>query len=442
MTRTLLKGGCVLTLGARSQNLPRGDVLVEDDRVVEVGTILRARDAEQVDASDTIVMPGFVDSHRHVWTSLFRNLGDGDPRTAVRAPAWVVGDHYGAEDVYAATLVGLLGAAEAGITTVVDWCEFGISGEHTDAALTAHEDAGLRTIFVHACATGAESAIRWRSQLGRLAASARNPLTGLAAGPAEPQPDAAEQVASDWAVAREFGLRIHTAAGMSASAAGVVSDLAARHLLGRDVTLVHCSHLDAADLDAVAATGTSISVTPSADMAAGVPLPPVQRLIDRGIRIGLGIGSERLAPGDLFAQIRAVISIQHATYFDLKLAGRAGLPRLLTTREVIRYGCIDGANAVGLGKITGSLEPGKQADIVLLRADRPNIFPVNDPIGAVVWGMDTSNVDWLFVAGRAVMRDGELDADLDRVRELTVAAQRRLVSSSGLAAATGAGDPS
>src|SRR5919106_1131421 len=75
---------------------------------------LRARDAEQVDASDTIVMPGFVDSHRHVWTSLFRNLGDGDPRTAVRAPAWVVGDHYGAEDVYAATLVGLLGAAAAG----------------------------------------------------------------------------------------------------------------------------------------------------------------------------------------------------------------------------------------------------------------------------------------------------------------------------------------
>jgi cytosine/adenosine deaminase-related metal-dependent hydrolase len=176
-------------------------------------------------------------------------------------------------------------------------------------------------------------------------------------------------------------------------------------------------------------------------MTGGKPPPPVQKLIDHGIRTGLGVGSDRLAPSDLFAQIRAVISVQHATYFDLKLAGKAGLPRLLTTREVIRYGCIDGAAAVGLADVTGSLGPGKQADIVILRTDRPNIFPVNDPIGAVVWGMDTSNIDWVLVAGRPVVRNGELDADLDRVRGLALTARARVGTAAGHSTASSAGEP-
>ncbi len=102
--------------------------------------------------------------------------------------------------------------------------------------------------------------------------------------------------------------------------------------------------------------------------------------------------------------MRSAISIQHATVFERKLAGKAGLPRLMSTRDVIRHATVDGAKVAGLGGVTGSLEPGMQADLVVLRTDRPNIFPVNDPIGAVVWGMDTSNVDWVFVGGRPLVR--------------------------------------
>jgi cytosine/adenosine deaminase-related metal-dependent hydrolase len=112
--------------------------------------------------------------------------------------------------------------------------------------------------------------------------------------------------------------------------------------------------------------------------------------------------------------------------FDLKLAGKAGLPSLLTTRQVIRYATIDGARAIGLESVTGSLQPGKQADLVVLSADRPNIAPVNDPIGAVVWGMDTSNLEWVFVGGRPIMAEGELRGDLIAASGRAEAARRRL----------------
>src|SRR3972149_5331151 len=95
------------------------------------------------------------------------------------------------------------------------------------------------------------------------------------------------------------------------------------------------------------------------EMTGGLGSPPLQKLIDRGIRPGLGIDNERVAPGDMFAQMRAAISLQHATLFDLKLAGKASLPALLSTREVIRYATVDGARAAGLADGAGCLEPGR-----------------------------------------------------------------------------------
>ena len=200
--------------------------------------------------------------------------------------------------------------------------------------------------------------------------------------------------------------------------AGAISQLAARGLMGEDVTLVHCPGLDDADLDAIAASGASVSLAPFSEMAGGLGSPPIQQLIDRNVRPGLGIDDERVAAGDMFAQMRATISLQHVTVFELKLAGKAGVPRLMNTRDVIRSATVEGARVAGLGAVTGSLQPGMQADVVVLRTDRPNIFPVNDPIGAVVWGMDTSNVDWVIAGGRVLMRDGALQADAGRARDL------------------------
>jgi cytosine/adenosine deaminase-related metal-dependent hydrolase len=390
MGKTLLKGGCVLSLDRKVGNFRVADVLIEEDRIAEVGPDIRPRGAEVIDAADTIVMPGFVDAHRHVWESLFRGSGD---RAAVD------GTRYISEDVYAATLIGLLGAVEAGVTSLVDW--FGLpAGADADAALQAHADSGLRTVFVDAVPGASRAPV--------------SPLTTIAARGDDPR---------DWGLAREHGLRIHVHAGVDPEQGGL-GETASK--LGSDVTLVHGSYFEDRDLDAVASSGAGVILTPSSEMAGGLAPLDVQKLVDRGIRPGLGVDNERIGPGDIFAQMRAAISLQHATLFDLKLAGKAGLPKLLTTREVIRYGTIDGARAIGLGDVTGSLTPGKQADLVVLRTDRPNIYPINDPIGAVVWGMDTSNVDWVFVAGRRMMQGGILEADTARAGSLAVAARQRL----------------
>jgi cytosine/adenosine deaminase-related metal-dependent hydrolase len=421
--RTLLRGGTVLTLGVRTPNLVTGDVLIEDDRIVEVGTGLRARDAEVVDATDRVVLPGFVDAHRSAWRSLMKAVDDR-PGTSHLVD---LGARHGPDDVYAATLLGLLAALESGVTTVVDWSDILLERSYADAALQAHADAGLRTVFVPSRPAWASDADTdtWRTLAGDLAA-APPPLTGLACGSPALHPDTIGAVATAWAQARSLGLRIHAPVGTADEDRGALAAVGARGLLGADVTLVHATRCAESDLDALGSSDASLVLAPSYAMAAGLGTPPLQALLDRRIRPGLGTGDEMPAPGDVFTAMRAIQSLQHAAMFDLKLAGKAGLPDLLGTRDVIRFATIDGARAAGLDAVTGSIEPGKQADLVVLRTDLPNIHPVNDPIGAVVWGMDASNVDWVFVAGRARVRAGELDAEIPMVRELAGAAMRRL----------------
>ena len=431
-SQILLSGGCVLTLGAKTPNFTQADVLIDDGVVAAVGPGLRARDAERVDATDTIVMPGFVDAHRHAWTSLFRNVGESNWESPVPVE---VADHYQPEDVYAATLIALLGAAEAGITSVVDWSPIRSDSGFAEAALQAHADAGVRTVFVYAGrprTEGTHVGPAARQLVARLT-DAAGPTTTVALGFDVPGSADLNEVAEEWALARELGMRIHVHAGSRSSGRGEIADIAARSLLGEDVTLVHCVELDDADVDAIAASGASVALVPTNEVSSDLgSLPIVQQLVDRDIRPGLGVDDGCVTPGDMFAQMRATNSMQHATVFDRKLAGKAGVPRLMNTRDMIRYATTDGARVAGLGGVSGSLEPGMRADVIVLRTDRPNVFPINDPIGAVVWGMDTSNVDMVLIDGRVVMRDGVLEADVQRARELATTALERVAAASGL----------
>ena len=140
----------------------------------------------------------------------------------------------------------------------------------------------------------------------------------------------------------------------------------------------------------------------------GHGMPPIQKFLDRGLKPSLSVDVETNVPGDMFTQMRSVASLQHGLSYEKQLAGPGRIPERITSQEVLSYATLEGAKANGLAHKTGSLTPGKEADLIILRTDKPNVFPVNDPVGAVVWNMDTSNVDTVFVAGKMMKRNGQL----------------------------------
>jgi cytosine/adenosine deaminase-related metal-dependent hydrolase len=167
-------------------------------------------------------------------------------------------------------------------------------------------------------------------------------------------------------------------------------------------------------------------------MMMGHGTPPTQKFLNRGLRPSLSVDVETNVPNDFFTQMRSAISLQRVLIYEQMLEGKEDLPDVLNARDVLEFATIEGARANGLEDKVGSLTPGKEADIIMLDTTRANIFPINDPIGAVVWGMDTSNVDTVMVGGKILKRDGKLlGVDLARVRKTAYDSRDYVVKTSG-----------
>jgi cytosine/adenosine deaminase-related metal-dependent hydrolase len=185
------------------------------------------------------------------------------------------------------------------------------------------------------------------------------------------------------------------------------------------------------EIQMIVDTGGTVSLAAPVEMMMGHGMVPTQKFLDRGLRPSLSVDVETNVPGDMFTQMRSVISLQRVLIFDQALRGKTNLPSYLNARDVLEFATIEGARANGLADKTGSLTPGKEADVIMLRTDRINVVPVNDPIGAVVWGMDTGNVDSVFIAGKAMKRNGQLlNVDLKRVARLVNESRDYVVSTS------------
>jgi 5-methylthioadenosine/S-adenosylhomocysteine deaminase len=187
-----------------------------------------------------------------------------------------------------------------------------------------------------------------------------------------------------------------------------VQEMGEAGLLRDDTTYIHCTTLNETEIQMIVDTGGTVSLAAPVEMMMGHGMPPIQKFLDRGLNPSLSVDVETNVPGEMFTQMRSVMSLQHAQSYERELSGDAKAPKRITTRDVLAYATIEGARANGLAHKTGSLTPGKEADVILLRTDKPNVFPVNNPIGAVVWSMDTSNIDTVFVAGKPMKRNGKL----------------------------------
>ena len=438
--RTLLVNGCVLSLDPKVGNFKQADVLLEGSKIAAVGPSLAAADAEVIDASNMIVMPGFIDTHRHVWEGILRNIGTDVPLEGdVSYLAFilnVLAPVYRPEDAYVGDVVGLLGAIDAGITTILDWSHIQATREHADAVIRALQESGLRAVFAYGYPWWKypdEHQDDWIRDVAKQYFSSRDQL--LTFGIASPGPEFIqfEFAKAQWELARELDAHITVHVGVgTAGQHGKLAEMGRAGLLKDDTTYIHCTTLNDDEIQMIVDTGGTFSLASPVEMMMGHGMPPTQRFLDRGLRPSLSVDVETNVPNDMFTQMRSVISLQHALLFDQKLAGKENVPAPLTTRDLLEFATIEGARANGLADKTGSLTPGKEADVIMLRTDLPNVFPINDPIGAVVWGMDTSNVDSVFVAGKALKRNGKLlGVDLDRVRKMAYESRDYVVSKSG-----------
>jgi cytosine/adenosine deaminase-related metal-dependent hydrolase len=442
--RTLIKGGAVITVDRELGDFyPTGDVLVEGSTIVEVAATIDAADAEVIDAADCIVLPGLIDTHRHTWQGLFRNVAsDWTLAHYFTGLHGTVSELYRPEDTYAGNLIGTFEALDSGITTLLDWSHNLNTPEHTDAAIDAVSESGARVVFGHgggfqhwqpisSLDHPAEDVRRIRN--GRL--SSDDGLITLALAPRGNQFATMDVTERDWQLADELGLRItcHFGDGEWGKNRPVAA-LLERGLLGPTMTFVHCNSLADDELRMMADNGVTASCSPDIELQMGHGWPATGRLLDAGIRPSLSIDVCCSNGGHMFGTMRATIGTERG--FDNEQARQRGEPSVneveLTCRDVLEFATIDGARACGLDSKVGTLTPGKRADIIIVRADSFGMTPLNNPIGAFVYNAHPGLVDTILVDGKIVKRDGKLvGVDAKRVRRLAIESRDDILRRAG-----------
>jgi len=407
--RILIKGGIVLSMDPTVGDITGGDVLVEGNTIVAVGKDLAAEGAETIDASGMIVIPGFVDSHRHIWEGILRNIGTDVPLEGrvsyISFVLRTLAPAYRPQDVYAGNIVSAIGAIDAGVTTLLDWSHIQVSPAHTEAAIQALKDSGLRAVFAYGFpwwGKWEERQPSWFVRAANAHFTSKDQLLTLALAAPGPEFTDFEVARDHWKLARETDARITAHVGVGTYGLDrKIERFGEAGLLGPDTTYIHCTSLNDTEIQMIVDTGGTISLAVPVEMMMGHGMPPIQKFLDRGLEPSLSVDVETNVPSDMFNQLRSAFALQRA------LASAEGKP-MASAKEVLGYATVEGARANGLAAKVGSLTPGKLADITLLSTDRLNVTPLNDPYAAVVLGMDTGNVDTVMVNGRVMKRNGEL----------------------------------
>jgi cytosine/adenosine deaminase-related metal-dependent hydrolase len=423
-------------------DLPNTDVLIDGDKIAAVQQNLSAGPHTNViDARNRIVMPGFIDTHRHTWQTPVRGVLPSCTLDEYFAGMLDnIGVQYRAEDVYIANLMGALEAINAGITTLLDWSHVNNTPEHADAAIAGLTEAGIRAVYGHGVPVGANwwaySSLEHPEDIRRIAKTyfqSEDQLLTLALAARAPGNTTPEVARHDWLLARDLGIRISVHVGMRLTGVNVnhVLTLNQLGLMGPDTTYIHCTDSTDEELDLIAKTGGSASVAPFVEMLMGHGVPPTGRLVARGVRPSLSIDVVSSVPGEMFTQMRTALVQERILAFtdtpDIAFAPT------LTHRDVLEFATRDGARACGLDHKVGTITPGKQADIILVRTDQVNVAPVIDPVATVVICADTSNIDTVFIDGRIVKQNGQImRVDMPSLLRRLADARDYLLSKAGM----------
>jgi cytosine/adenosine deaminase-related metal-dependent hydrolase len=419
----VFRGGTVLTMDAASTVHTAADVLVVGDRIAAVGPSLEVPEGtEEIDASGGIVMPGMIDTHRHMWQTAMR--GYGADWTLTQYFVWYYLEHgrkFRPEDIAAGNRLAAIESLDAGVTTTVDWSHNLQTIDHGEAALEALRSVPGRFVLAY----GNIQAGPWewsadpavRSLLERLRDDADDRMGVQIAFDVTGDPAFPERAAFE--VARDLGIPVTTHAGVW----GATNDDGIRLMhengfMTPETVYVHASTLTRDSYQRIAATGGSISVATESECSAGQGHAPTEQVLQYGIPVSLSMDTSVWWSGDMFSAMRATLNADRmAQHMDAHLQGDTITHLRLRAQQVVEWTTRGGAHALGRDDL-GSLEEGKKADVVLIKNDAsPVSFPLLNPYGHVAFQAQRGDVHTVVVDGRVVKRDGKLvGIDLAPVR--------------------------
>ncbi|MGW7343612.1 amidohydrolase family protein [Streptomyces sp. NPDC054854] len=426
-SRILFTGATIVTMDPDLGVLHGADLLVEGATITVIGADLSPDGAVVVDATGTVLAPGFVDTHRHAWQSQLRRIMPDVDDLGAYVTSTLAGHAtvYRPHDMYVGTRLAALTAIDSGITCMLDFSHNSRTPEHSDAAVQALLDTGIRGVHASMGPHFGDWDQQWPGDLARLkerhfagddqlltlrlAALATDAIAGpaLAYGP---------ELAR---IATELGIGVSVDAVFGTASSEAVLRWAKAGLLGPDLTLIHASGLTPSAWRAIGDSATTIALAPTSDAQIGLEtaIPAIDEALSVGVRPGLSIDVEVALAGDMFTQMRALHTIQRMRAVNA-VHGTDRQPVRITTHDVLDFATLQGARTNGLADVTGSLTPGKKADLLVIRAEDLNNMPLNDPIGTVVLGSDARNISAVLVNGVVRKWNGQvLDVDLPALRD-------------------------
>ncbi len=424
----LLKGGYVLSMYDDIGDIAVGDVHIRDGVIVDIAPSISAPQAELIDASDRVIMPGFVETHWHMMVSHWRGIAN-DAADYFRLST-VLAPFYTADDHYTAVRYSALDALNAGVTTCHNWSEGMLDQAGAIAEMQALVDSGIRAKMGYSAfndgelktAADIERTLAWINENGE----GRVGLGLLVDGS---RPD---QMAAAVELGRSYGLW-----PISDHSGG----LDYLDLVGPEFIVTHGPGLTEANMRQIAQNDLKVALSPLIDPMIGGGLAPIYPLITNGVpleNISFSIDASAQTPVDPFASLRAIVSAARMQQVESNRAGQVMgtlvVPQPDTQwefsyRDAVYVGTYGGANVLGLADQIGSLRPGKKADVIMVRTDMINMLPLTDsyiPYQLIQHAIP-SNIDTVFVDGDIKKFNGALlDENLEQVIDDTAQIQRRV----------------
>ncbi len=407
----LIRDAYVMTMDPQLGDIPGGDVHVKNGAIIAVGKSIQAPGAAAINGRGTIVLPGLVETHWHMWNTLLRSFAGEKPDQGYFPTAATMGAVMTPEDNYHGVRLAACEALDSGMTTVHNYCHNLRSKEHAIADVRGLQESGLRARWSYGWPqglpdtqvcdlAGLEDMHRdWASYSNDGLISLGFAWRGMFRAGLLPR----EVYRKEIDTARKLGIPSSSHIGSAEIAAkGQIESHAKEGLLGKDLQIIHALSATPAEIEMIKKSGAVMSVSPDTELRIGYGFTQVSEFLDAGIPLGVSIDSTALAgDANLFDSLKMIRYIENA---------RAHSETKMTARKVLELGTIEGARSLGIDDRVGSLRPGKRADLIIISLQHPNMGVFTDPAHLVVEATQASNVDTVVVDGRILKRGGKLVA--------------------------------